>query len=211
MKKIRPYILAGIGMLLIGGAVFVWQKQIKQEVSQNNTRQEDAVTITSVTNVDISDWKTYKNEQYGYQIQYPAEWVLKNKKLSEVFLNSRENEANLEKIKSGAMYGEGYMEDVIISYYESVADEPENIANHLGAKNLDDLVSTNPLISKIEKMKIAAGEEAWMVKRGGFGTYLTVLIVHNGHLYQIMFGNREEKESLTQTDKEILKSFSFLQ
>lgn len=29
---------------------------------------------TITPNIDTSDWKTYKNEKYGYEIKYPSEW-----------------------------------------------------------------------------------------------------------------------------------------
>lgn len=215
MKRILIVSFGFFALAAVVGGVF-WlgkkDKAMKEPYGeQNNMQQQNVDNLDNSVekDIDISNWNIYKNEKYGYVVRYPEGWVLKNENLREVSLNSEENEGNLEKIKTGAMYGEGYMEDVIISYYESVANEPENIENHLGAKSLDDLVNTNVLISRIEKVKFS-GEDAWLVKRGGFGAYLTVLTVHNGHLYQIMFGNREERENLTETDKGILDSFSFI-
>ncbi len=30
----------------------------------------------SVGQTDVSDWKTYRNEEYGFEFKYPAEWTL---------------------------------------------------------------------------------------------------------------------------------------
>lgn len=37
-----------------------------------------APTITPAPNIDISDWNTYKNEKYGYEVKYPKDWELKD-------------------------------------------------------------------------------------------------------------------------------------
>jgi hypothetical protein len=36
-----------------------------------------ADAAAAVSHVDTSGWKTYRNEQYGFEVRYPEEWKLK--------------------------------------------------------------------------------------------------------------------------------------
>lgn len=216
-----------IGMVLIVtglvGAVFlVWQRRDTPQSEQTVQKVEQLVKTDELENVrdlidgeyaftpiDTSDWKTYRNEKQGYEVQYPTSWTMKDYQENGITLNSEENEELLKKIQLGKMYGEGYMSDINIVYYESVSEEPENILNELNARTIDEFVERNYIITKIEKMKFSE-ETAWVVIWGGFGAYLTILVEHNNHLYKIMFGNKEKISDLSVTDYEILRSFSFL-
>ncbi len=53
----------------------MWQKKTDQEVSQSEPKEEVRIIENTDTNdVDISDWKTYHNDEYGFEIKYPSEW-----------------------------------------------------------------------------------------------------------------------------------------
>lgn len=53
----------------------------KRQVSVNQPVVTDPVVVTPVQTepenpIDTSDWKTYRNERYGYSIQYPKKWYV---------------------------------------------------------------------------------------------------------------------------------------
>lgn len=220
-KKIVSAIL--ISLVFVAAGIFVWKIKSVSQPEQITQTTEQPIKNDGIENIkdlidgeyvfapiDTSDWQTYKNEQHEYGIRFPKNWVINKSDPKHIVLNSKENEGILEKIKRKEMYGEGYASDIYINYYSSVSEEPENLLNQLEAKTIDELVERNELISKVEKVKFA-NETAWVVVKGGFGAYLTIFVEHNNHLYEVMFGNKEKINDLSQVDYQILDSFSFLE
>ncbi|MFH0819702.1 MAG: DUF333 domain-containing protein [bacterium] len=178
---------------------------------QNLNFQMDLISGIAQTfhNYYFDNWQTYRNEKYGFEFRYPNDWVINTNNSQRITLNSSENEQNKKDIESGKMYGEGYLEDIIFSYYNSLLDEPENSGNNINAKTLEEFVNKNQLISNKEKINFS-GDIAWSMTRGGFGAYYTILDVHNEHLYEIMFGRKSNKSDLSATENQILSTFKFI-
>lgn len=78
MQK-KLLILVVVALILIGGVVFVWQKKTGQEMSQGEPKEEVKIAEnTSVNDIDTSNWRTYRNEEYGIEFEYPSDekWKL---------------------------------------------------------------------------------------------------------------------------------------
>lgn len=74
MKKlILIPVLAVTAVLVAGGCVFKKPAQPSVEGSQKSTSTEGDVA-TSTQDVDMSDWKTYRNEELGFEMKIPPEW-----------------------------------------------------------------------------------------------------------------------------------------
>ena len=95
LKKQLPIIFIGlcvvIAVLVLGWSVFVKTEvvmPVKPPVVMDDNNQnsesdeviddfpvvEDDVVDDNVSEIDISDWKTYRNEEFGYEIKYPEDW-----------------------------------------------------------------------------------------------------------------------------------------
>lgn len=75
-KGIAPIaiILIIIGVLALGGGVWYWQQQELQKLQK---QAEEFVQPTQQQNNatdETADWKTYRNEKYGFEVEYPSSW-----------------------------------------------------------------------------------------------------------------------------------------
>ena len=148
------------------------------------------------------------NSKYGYQMQIPSDWVSTGTNTSILSVNSPENQNLLSQIKAGKVYGEGYQNDITVTYYNSVQDEPENLYNKLGANTIAELIKKDQTMTDAHQIQFA-GTNAYGVSWGGFGVYYTILAQYNGHLYEIQFGNKSEASALSPIENAILASFKF--
>jgi len=71
--KVLSSAIIVIAILLVGSSIYTWQK---------STVQTQPILPQPPTVRDISTWQTYRNNEYGFEVKYPASWKNFEKALS---------------------------------------------------------------------------------------------------------------------------------
>ena len=173
---------------------------MNQNVNTNqNTNQVDNGEI------DTSDWLTYRNEEYGYSIKYPNDWILRE------FPNT----------KTGAEFTGGDCQIIANSGGYSGEKDPnvsldDYIKNHvIGVENVESLHSITPIFTdtgikgyittwNIEKrMNIMSVSEEWVFfeeKKSGRFKHVAIVIT---------YGNSTAKDCVNFRDA-MIKTFDYI-
>lgn len=89
-----------IVLVLVATVVLVWQKKDNQELKQGFQKpiqselEQNRETSTDIIarNLDTSEWKTYRNDEHGFEFRYPEE-------MFEIFLGENESVSDLDATK----------------------------------------------------------------------------------------------------------------
>jgi len=93
-KKQLTILIIVIVCVVVAGGMFWYVKQNKQkpvnspvtdnEKEQNNTSDSSSIASTTeeiatltTEQVDTSNWETYRNEEYGFEVKYPEDYIIK--------------------------------------------------------------------------------------------------------------------------------------
>lgn len=88
--------------LLVGG-LFVWYKKQSGMSPLVEPTVVESVSITTEEPIDISDWKTYRNEKYGYSMKYPSNWYV-DTRFSEKDFSKRGSEEDPDFIGGDTLF-----------------------------------------------------------------------------------------------------------
>jgi hypothetical protein len=82
-KNFTPRFIATIiGILILGGTAYGYATYLAKKnfdkvsrVAAEAKRQEEELKQRRLADVtDIASWRTYRNEEYGFEVQYPTKW-----------------------------------------------------------------------------------------------------------------------------------------
>ncbi len=95
--KLKKLLLVLIVVFLLCGILLaffsVWQKQYRQEIYYETEgglpvhKSQKILEVPSSTTSEVKGWKTYKNDEYGFEVSYPASFVPEANVDSEVVLS----------------------------------------------------------------------------------------------------------------------------
>ncbi len=207
----KNWLILGTLLLLVGG--FFWLMQ-KRQASVNQPVDTDPVVETSnqselEAKIDISDWKVYKNEEYGFEFKYPKDWKVEKKSgvnsdPSIVSITSPETTDWIQKAISTGSNCEGCGPDISFYYYSSIKDEPSN--GSIKASNIHELLDKDEFSREIGVAKFGDTEFIKSIQ-GGFGAYFVLFAQKNAALYKIFFTHADSEEALRPVDKAVIESF----
>lgn len=159
-----------------------------------------------------ANWKTYKSDIYGYEFKYPADWKILEGESADnptmISIRKASTQKAIDDAKSaGNLYGP-MLDDIVVYYYNSVADEPANKTGKLGATTVDELIQKNTLITKVGTEQVGNMQGTGVMWAGHLTDYV-VLVTSNSHLYEISFTNRGSKDEVSSEERQILSTFKF--
>jgi hypothetical protein len=83
-------VLAIIVAFVAGGLIYAWQqkaigsilKDLQTQITnlQNQVMKEEVPATSNPTTDETAGWKTYKNDQYGFEVKYPSSWPAPSEK-----------------------------------------------------------------------------------------------------------------------------------
>lgn len=150
-----------------------------------STEKNAGDTATSTDEIDTSDWKIYRNEEYGFKMKYPNGWVVEKYDTEILF-------GTPESVSGGYIWG--------ISIYQ--LDELEKIIAQNGSQFYDRKESRSDIIvnKKLKGIIVTITTDTykdWISK--------TIYFANNGQLFAIGNGSKEDKRF-----KYFYSSFEFI-
>lgn len=200
-------IILGLAMISVTGyAVWKINKDINKANSEINwflvkqkTQKENGLpekeTPTKETEAlepraDTSDWNTYRNEEYGFEVRYPINWKYRLQNLEYNFNSKNQTLLTVffEKEDCSCIW---------VNVYD-ILNAPKGV----------------PIGTKRETIIVDGITGDKYVRRqgldiGGLDIVISVNLSHNGKVFQITYGRNSNEKSSEEVFNQMLKGFRF--
>lgn len=215
------FLMSGIVFMKVNNITFQQLSQGDLENKGNVNQPEQSVENNYDIKVSESEesrylypyatWDSYYGEGVGYHIGFPRTWqALKIKNMQSQHSSGLRliSPQTLEGIVDPSLNNyENVLEDISVYYFDSISQETINKTRGYHATALDELIAKEGS-KKMKETQISKKiKETEVIKKGKMDTY--VIYFQKGQwLYEISFNYRTCKEALTDTERQILYSFT---
>jgi len=157
-KKEIPSIFVGLSVV-VAVLVFGWVVFIKSEVPVQVPVVDDGdvspvIEDNNNSEINISDWKSYRNEEYGFEFEYPLEYTLKESSVDYILLRRTEDEKNEWLVSVTVKHNRLSVNDSELTFKEFVeklaisscpADGPNRSIDCTGITEIKSFVNKNKI------------------------------------------------------------------
>lgn len=195
MKKVIVLVIA---IIVIAGGLWQLQRQNTTNITKTNSNQSE-------------NWQTYRNDEYGFKVNYPEDWsVVSITNNSSCF----RNKIRQERIQDGIMTA---LCDSTISVFDSTDNLPGN--NDEQGLSLSEFLDNEAYLNTLSEKEeiIINGVSGYRVYPGSISMGLpssSIYLEYKNKLYVLTnSANEDEKASTKQTVEEagrIIDSFKFI-
>ena len=155
-----------------------------------------------IPELDTSDWKVYRNEEYGFEVKYPKNWVNKNSESVRLFseggpIGNRSGFRAVEK----TIYGNPFWVNI---YYISNVKNIEELEYF-------DFVHSGDIVyyDDYDIIRIGPNQEKFFKIKEKFGSYIAIKIKDENY-FQISYQD-PKIDSLRDKADQIVSTFKFIE
>ena len=192
---------------IVGGGIFGYSRYFKREIS--SLTQFPEIRKPQKIEEETANWKTYRNEEYGFEIKYPDGWLVKKEELGSIYSGFITQQIEpLDQVKF--ISSEDSKKSVAIIVYNN----SKGYSLEEWLRIYSEISPTGVSLAWKEEFSVA-GEKGL---KGGFGCCMTyhqsAFLAKGNKIYQIEGGMRDLKTGTYEYETifdQMLSTFRFIE